>query len=93
MPTIEKAIEEQCYGRDLVLGVPIRWGLGFGLTSKEMPVGPNPRTFYWGGWGGSAVVMDLDAKLCFAYVMNKMTTGTLGDSRVAGPAMALISAL
>ncbi|MFP8878204.1 MAG: serine hydrolase domain-containing protein, partial [Myxococcota bacterium] len=33
--TLAKAIEEQHYATDLVLGVPIRWGLGFGLTSKE----------------------------------------------------------
>jgi CubicO group peptidase (beta-lactamase class C family) len=89
--TIEKAIEEQCYGKDLVLQQPIRWGLGWGLTSKEMPIGPNPRTFYWGGWGGSAVVMDLDAKMSFAYVMNKMSSDILGDNRVAGPAIALYS--
>jgi CubicO group peptidase (beta-lactamase class C family) len=89
--TIEKAIEEQCYGKDLVLQLPIRWGLGWGLTSKEMPVGPNPRTFFWGGWGGSAVIMDLDAKMSFAYVMNKMSSDVLGDNRVTGPAMALYS--
>jgi CubicO group peptidase (beta-lactamase class C family) len=29
--TLGKTVEEQCYGKDLVLGVPIRWGLGFGL--------------------------------------------------------------
>jgi len=91
METIEKAIEEQCYGKDLVLAQPIRFGLGFGLKSEEMPIGPNPRTFFWGGRGGSAVVMDLDARLSFAYVMNKMTVGTLGDNRVVGPAMALYS--
>lgn len=89
--TIEKSIEEQCYGKDLVLSIPIRWGLGWGLTSKEMPVGPNPRTFYWGGWGGSAVIMDLDAKMSFAYVMNRMTSDLIGDNRVAGPAIALFS--
>jgi CubicO group peptidase (beta-lactamase class C family) len=92
-PTLERAIEEQCYGPDLVLGVPIRWGLGFGLTSKEMPIGPNPRTFFWGGWGGSAIVMDLDARLSFSYVMNKMSATTLGDARAWGPAMALWSSL
>jgi len=46
LPTIEKAIEEQCYGPDLVLTIPIRWGLGYGLNSKEFPISPNPRTFF-----------------------------------------------
>lgn len=93
IPTIEKSIEQQCYGRDLVLDQPIRWGLGWGLKSKEMPLGPNEREFYWGGRGGSAVVIDLDARMSFAYVMNKMTAGSLGDTRVVGPAMALLMAM
>ena len=88
---IEKAIEEQYYGLDLVLGVPIRWGLGFALTSNEMPMGPNPRTFGWGGWGGSLALVDLDARLSFSYVMNKL--GPLEDTRAVGPAMALFAAL
>ncbi len=93
MPTIERSIEEQCYGRDLVLDQPIRWGLGWGLKSKEMPLGPNEREFYWGGRGGSAVVIDLDARMSFAYVMNRMTSASLGDARVVGPAMALLMAM
>ena len=47
--TIEKALEEQSYGTDLVLMVPIRFGLGFGLQNKERPIGPNQRILYWGG--------------------------------------------
>ena len=91
--TLEKALEEQCYGKDLVLGLPIRWGLGFGLTSKEMPVGPNPRVLFWGGWGGSLVVIDLDARLSFSYVKNRMGSAAMGDPRPFGPAAALYGAL
>ncbi len=91
--TLAKTIEEQLYDTDLVLNIPIRWGLGFGLTAKEMPLGPNPRTFFWGGWGGSIVVVDLDARLAFAYVMNKMGDTTTGDTRGFGPALALFGAL
>ena len=79
--TIEKALEEQSYGTDLVLMVPIRFGLGLGLQNKERPIGPNQRILYWGGWGGSVSIMDLDAKLSIAYVMNKMVTTTTGDPR------------
>lgn len=81
LKTIEKAIEEQSYGTDLALVVPIRFGLGFGLVSKDMPISPNPRAFYWGGWGGSHVTMDLDAKLCWAYAMNRMVMSLTGDPR------------
>jgi CubicO group peptidase (beta-lactamase class C family) len=91
--TLEKAIEEQCYSEDLVLGLPVRWGLGFGLTSKDLPVGPNPRACYWGGWGGSVVVMDLDARFAFSYVMNKMSAATMGDPRGLALAVAAFQGL
>ena len=58
-------------------------GLGYGLNSEEMPLSPNPRTCFWGGWGGSLIIVDLDARLAIAYVMNKMGEGTLGDARGA----------
>jgi CubicO group peptidase (beta-lactamase class C family) len=61
--------------------IPIRFGLGFGLQNKERPIGPNQRILYWGGWGGSVSIMDLDAKLSIAYVMNKMVTTSTGDLR------------
>jgi CubicO group peptidase (beta-lactamase class C family) len=89
--TIEKAIEEQDYGTDLVLGGTFRRGLGFILNSKEMPMGPNPHTFYGSGWGGSKMVVDLDAELSWSYVMNKM--GNLSDPRTQGIIQALYAAL
>ena len=78
---IEKAIEEQSYDTDLVFTFPVRYGLGFGLVSKDRPISPNPRAFYWGGWGGSHVTMDLDAKLSWAFAMNKMMVTLMGDPR------------
>ncbi len=57
--TLAQAIAEQCYGKDRVLGFPIRWGGGFMLTSRELLLGPNPRTFGHGGWGGSLGFADL----------------------------------
>jgi len=91
--TIEKALEEQSYGTDLVLMVPIRFGLGFGLQNKERPIGPNQRILYWGGWGGSVSIMDLDAKLSIAYVMNKMVTTATGDPRSTKPIEALYASI
>ncbi len=75
------ALAEQCYGRDLVLG-PMRWGLGFMLVSKDLPLSPNPRTCGHGGWGGSFALADLDARVSLAYVMNRMSQGTTGDKRL-----------
>jgi len=79
--TVENAIVEQVYGEDLILLKPIRFGLGFGLTCEENKIGPNPRAFYWGGYGGSQLIMDLDARMSAAYAMNQMVFSLTGDPR------------
>jgi CubicO group peptidase (beta-lactamase class C family) len=91
--TLRRAIQEQFYGKDLVLGRTFRWGLGFMLTSDVLPLGPNPHVFGHGGWGGSLGFADLDARVSWAYVMNKMSPGTTGDFRVAGMLAGLYGAL
>ena len=88
-----RILAEQAYGTDLVLGVPIRFGVGYGLPSPEMPVRTNHRACFWGGFGGSVVVNDLDAHLTVAYMMNKMGTGLLGDDRGIGLVLAAQAAL
>jgi CubicO group peptidase (beta-lactamase class C family) len=93
LDTIEKSIEEQCYGPDLVTGAPMRLGLGWAINSEEAPMGPNTRTFTWGGVGGSWTIIDLDARISWAYAMNKMVASLTGDPRSAGLGMALYSAL
>ncbi|MFX0081843.1 MAG: serine hydrolase domain-containing protein [Candidatus Hodarchaeota archaeon] len=90
--TIKKAMEEQNYMKDLVLLMPIRWGLGFGIPSKEIPY-PSQNTVWWGGAGGSLVVMDLDNKISLSYVMNQMKMTTMGDRRTARLIMSLYAGL
>jgi len=80
--TINKALEEQYYGIPSSFPIPIRFGIGFALNSKEIPVSPNSRVLWWGGWGGSIVVMDLDTRLSYCYAMNKMSPAAIGDPRV-----------
>ena len=70
--TAESVMQARISGTDLVLGVPIAFGLGFGLNSAVMPLSPNQNTCFWGGWGGSSVVVDQDASLSASFVMNKM---------------------
>jgi CubicO group peptidase (beta-lactamase class C family) len=91
--TISKALEEQYYGTTGSFPMPIRFGIGFALNSKEMPISPNSRVLFWGGWGGSIVVMDIDARLSYAYVMNKMGNSVVGDPRVAPLIVALYRGL
>jgi CubicO group peptidase (beta-lactamase class C family) len=83
--------EEQSNGTDLVLNVPLRFGMGFGLSSETMPMGP--RSCAWGGYGGSLVFNDLDARMTVAYVMNRMEAGLVGDTRGASMVMASVLAL
>jgi len=82
---------QQSDGRDLVLDLPLRFGMGYGLASETMPMGP--RTCAWGGYGGSLVVNDLDARITVAYVMNRMESGLLGDLRGASMVTAAVFAL
>jgi len=79
--TLARVLEEQTHGTDLVLQVPMRFGMGFGLVSPTFPISPNERVFFWGGWGGSLAIIDLDARMSFAYVMNRMAADLLGDLR------------
>jgi CubicO group peptidase (beta-lactamase class C family) len=89
--SVEAIFEEQSNGRDLVLGVPLRFGMGYGLASETIPMGP--RSCAWGGYGGSLVLNDLDAKLTVAYVMNRMEPGILSDARGGSIIMAAVLAM
>jgi CubicO group peptidase (beta-lactamase class C family) len=94
LPTLEKAMQEQCFGTDLILDTPIRWAMGVELSTGARPLGPNPRTFSWGGAGGSMLVVDLDARMSWAYVMNRGSTGPhFLDPRNRSLAKALYSVL
>ena len=79
--TIDRIFDVQAAGRDLVLGIGVTFGVGYGLNSPRNPISPNARVCYWGGWGGSLVVNDVDAGFTLAYVMNRMGEGTVGDDR------------
>ena len=85
---VRKALEPQIEGKDLILGVPVRYGMGFGLPSQHVPL-PHPNTIYWGGYGGSLIVIDMDARTTFGYAMNKMAATTSGDMRAMGLMMAM----
>ena len=71
----------------------MRLGTGFGLMNDIVPLSPNPRSCFWGGWGGSVAVLDLDARLSVAYVMNRMAGGLVGDLRGAMVVLAAYQSL
>jgi CubicO group peptidase (beta-lactamase class C family) len=80
--TIGVIFDEQSHGVDLVLGVPLRFGIGYALPETETaPYIPPGRACYWGGWGGSVIIMDLDRRTTISYMMNKMGAGVIGSDR------------
>jgi CubicO group peptidase (beta-lactamase class C family) len=87
-----KALELQIEGRDKIMEVPARFGMGFGLAGGLIPL-PHPNTIFWGGYGGSLAVIDMDARTTFGYAMNKMAGTTTGDVRGFSLLMAAWGAL
>ncbi len=90
--TRAQIIEEQSYTHDLVMDMPVRFGLGFGLAGKEFPL-PFPKAFHWGGYGGSCAIMEPDRKASFSYVTNLFDSGLGVDSRGARLNKAAINCL
>lgn len=77
-----KITEAQIDGMDAVLMMPIRFGMGYAFPNETMPMSPEGSTaMFWGGAGGSTIVVDLDRHVCLSYVMNQMAGAIVGDSR------------
>jgi CubicO group peptidase (beta-lactamase class C family) len=76
--TVDRIFNTEIEGVDVVLGAPLRFGLGYGLPNREVtPFIPAGRKAFWGGWGGSIVIVDADHRMAFSYVMNRMEPGAL----------------
>jgi CubicO group peptidase (beta-lactamase class C family) len=78
--TIDRIFEVQCNGIDLVTGMRVRMGVGYGLLPfpDVLEFLPPGRLASWGGAGGSLVIADADRRMTFAYVMNKMVPSVIG---------------
>ena len=74
--TIDRIFDVQSDGIDLVLGATLKFGIGYSLATEG-------RICFWGGTGGSTVIIDVDRRITFAYVMNKMA-----PAAVIAPALA-----
>lgn len=62
-------------GTDLVVNRPVWFGRGYKVI-------PGRRILQGGGWGGSAVVVDLEARMVVAYAMNRMLLKADSDARL-----------
>ncbi len=85
--------QEQTNGPDAVILLPVRFGMGYAFPNEMMPMSPNERAMFWGGAGGSTIVVDQDAHVCLSYVMNQMKNALLGDQRGGSLGRAFYEAL
>lgn len=88
--TIDRIFTEQSNGVDQVLMTHNCFGLGYDLAAPTNMVGiTSGKKCYWGGWGGSLVLNDLDNRMTFTYMMNRMQAGLVGNET----SLALVAAL
>ncbi len=79
--TVNQMTNMQIEGRDLVLAVQVRWGVGFILNKHKIIYGPIERAFGHSGYGGSCAFGDPENKIGVSYVMNKMLDNFNADGR------------
>ncbi|RDG37087.1 serine hydrolase [Streptomyces corynorhini] len=91
--TIGLIFDEQSNGTDLVNALHLRWGIGYTLPDRRtLPWIPDGRIAFWGGWGGSMAIMDLDRRMTISYVMHNMGADILGSPRAAAYTTAIYRA-
>ncbi|GAP86221.1 putative beta-lactamase [Rosellinia necatrix] len=81
--TVDLIFEEQSWGTDLVIGLPIRFGIGYAIKGDGDWVDdwlPAGNIAYWGGSGGSLGIMDVGRKVTITYAMNKRSSSIIGNT-------------
>ena len=92
--TIDLIFDEQSHGPDLVLGVNLRFGIGYALPETQtLPYVAQGKSCYWGGWGGSVIFSELDSRTTISYMMNRMAPGIIGSDRSEAYVRAIHDAL
>ena len=85
--TINRILEVQSNTIDLVLGIPLKIGVGYGLPWPQLlPFVPEGRLCFGAGAGGSMVIADVDRRMTVAYIMNKLAP----DVMIVGPIVAAL---
>ena len=67
--------------------------MGYAFPNEFMPMSPNDDAMFWGGAGGSTIVVDQKARVCLSYVMNQMKAAIVGDRRGGGLGKAFYGSL
>ena len=94
--TIDRIFDVQADGADLVLMLPLVFGIGYGLPTPSAPAVPTGRTCWWTGYGGAIVVNDLDRRTTIAYTPNQLVEHMVSSPRTdayVSTALACLEAL
>ena len=78
--TMREATTIQVHSRDVVLGFPMKWRLGYHLAATT--AGIVPKGFGHFGFGGSGAWGDPDSGLAVAMVLNQVAGTPVGDTRL-----------
>lgn len=78
--TLRRATEVQTDTRDVVVGFPMRWRLGYHMAATTRGVLPNGFGHF--GFGGSGAWADPDRDLAVAMVCNRVAGTPFGDFRL-----------
>jgi CubicO group peptidase (beta-lactamase class C family) len=70
----EKVLEHQNHGFDVILDLPINFGLGYAVENI-IPGASGSRVAFWGGNGGSISWVDLDHRMSVGYAPNHWIAG------------------
>jgi CubicO group peptidase (beta-lactamase class C family) len=94
---VQRALRTESEGLDQVIGIPMRWGLGYWLEGPLLNQAyesrfAGHRILVWGGSGGSVAHSDLDLRMTVAFVMNRHVEG-LYDRRGTEMVMAAYDSL
>jgi len=90
--TITRATTPLIAGTDVVIGAPMRYGLGYSLGDALSSAAP-PTGFGHSGAGGSLGFADPAVGLAFGYVMTRMQVGLAEDRRPRNLVRAAYAAL
>lgn len=66
-----RAWEEQFRGEDRIIGMSMRYSMGYGVFGNS---------YGWGGWGGSMLILEPESRMAVAYVTNQMPDPGLASS-------------
>lgn len=91
---LSSAVKIQIENEDLVIKLPMSWGVGFAVNKCVGFYGPNQQAFGHQGWGGSFGFADSERDLSAAYAMNFMREPLDAlDPRILALSRAIFSSL